>query len=86
MTPSPKQRWSTPRKAVWWILAICLALLSVGYFVLTLYNLKVVGRLDLDPVFHTVICAVAALGCFKIKQHPEWLMDSEGRSRSWFTR
>ena len=86
MTPSLKQRWSTAKSVFWWILAGCLALLSILFFVLALYEFKLVGRVNLRLVFHAIFDAVAALGVFKIKQHPEWLLDSEGRSRPLFRR
>ena len=86
MTLSPKQRWSAPRKVVWWIFVGCLALLSLFFFLMALYEFKLTGRVNLDPVFHAIICSAAALGFFKIQQHPEWILDSEGKTRPLFRR
>ena len=68
------------------MLAGCNALLSVFFFMITLYDLKLVGRVNVRLVFHTIICCVTALGAIKIEQHPEWLLDSEGRARPLFRR
>ncbi len=64
----------------------CFALLSLFFFVMILYNLKLVGRVNLRLAFDAIISCIAALGFFKIRQHPEWMLDSEGRDRPWFRR
>jgi len=54
--------------------------------VIALYDFKLTGRVNLDPVFHAVICCVAALAYIKIKQQPARIADYEERIRRLFRR
>ena len=70
----------------WWMSAGFFVLSSLFFFVMTLFLLKLVGRLSLRLIFDSIISCVLGFLMAKIKQHPEWMLDSEGRSRPWFRR
>jgi len=86
MTSNRTGAWSPAMRAIRSALAACLSLLSLFFLVIALYEFKLTGRVNLTPVFHAVICCVAALAYIKIKQHPARIADYEERIRRLFRK
>jgi hypothetical protein len=86
MTPSYREGWSTPMRVFFWAVAVINALLSLLFFVLTVYEFGLTKRVNFHTVFHGVLCCVVAVGSVKIQQHPEKVADYEDRIRAFFQR
>jgi len=73
-------------RVIWTLLAGCLSFLSISFLAMAFYLYRVTGRVEFDPIVHTVICGLAALGSVKIKQHPEKIAEYEARIRTLLKR